>query len=68
MSSSDLTKPAHPSYGLAEETRQRILADAALMGVTKAAQLHRVSDVAIYNWRKRSSLASTITPAKDASE
>ena len=68
MPTSDLTKPAHPSYGLAEETRQRVLADAALVGVAKAAQLHRLSETAIYNWRKRSSLASTITPAKDASE
>lgn len=50
------TKPPpfhyHPDYGLPDDYRLRILADADTLGVPAAAALHRVSESCIYKWRK----------------
>lgn len=42
----------HPSYGLADETRMKILRDADAMGVKSASEKNRVSIQSIYSWRK----------------
>ena len=45
--------PWHEGYGMADETRMKILKDAELYGVKSASEMNRVSDTIIYIWRKR---------------
>lgn len=42
----------HPDFGLPDDLRLTILRDAETIGVRQAAKLHRVSESAIYLWRK----------------
>ncbi len=51
--------PFHPAYGLTDETRRQILADAERLGVVKAAALHGVHHTTVYIWRR----ATTLPPA-----
>ena len=44
--------PYHPAYGLPDEVREHILRDAEATSVAAAAEKHKVSLAAIYNWRK----------------
>lgn len=53
--------PYHADYGLPDETRVRAIKDSELIGVPKAAKIHRVSASAIYKWRR--DLKSTFTLA-----
>lgn len=53
MTTTSTNTPPHPAYGLADVTRWTILRDAEIFGVKGAAEVHGVSDTAIYNWRKR---------------
>lgn len=52
----NLTNPPpfyyHPAYGLPDDYRLRVLADAETLGVPQAAALHRLSTGCIYKWRK----------------
>lgn len=45
-------KTLHEAYGLTEDTRKAVLATAAEQGVAAAAQLHGVSKMSVYNWRR----------------
>lgn len=40
------------NYGLPDSVRRAALADAERIGVKAAAELHQISHVSIYNWRK----------------
>ncbi len=44
--------PYDPRYGLTDETRQKILKDAELMGIKEAAKINSVGVASIYRWRK----------------
>ncbi len=44
--------PYDPRYGLTDETRQKILKDAELMGIREAAKINSVGVASIYRWRK----------------
>ena len=43
----------HPKYGLADDTRLKILKDAELYGVLEAARLNNIGKSSIYRWRQR---------------
>lgn len=43
----------HPDYGLAEETRLRVLEDSDLYGIRAAAEAHGLHYTTVYNWRRR---------------
>lgn len=47
-----ITLPMHPAYGLDDKTRLMALRDAAALGVSHAAETHKVHPTAIYGWRK----------------
>jgi len=49
----------HPAYGLPDSVRIAALEDADRLGVQRAAELHKISLVSIYNWRKRVVLEET---------
>lgn len=42
----------HPHYGLADETRHKILKDAEIYGIREAAKINSVGVASIYRWRK----------------
>ena len=42
----------HPDYGLPNEVRINILSTALITSVAFAAQVHQVSQSAIYRWKK----------------
>ena len=42
----------HPDYGLPDSVRKAALEDAERIGVKAAAELHKLSHVSIYKWRK----------------
>ena len=44
--------PYHPHYGLADETRLKILKDAEIYGVKQAAAINNVDATSIYRWRR----------------
>ena len=52
--------PWNEGYGLTDETRMKILKDAEIHGVKAAAEMNRVSNTIVYQWRKR--LAHTQEP------
>lgn len=41
----------HPAYGLADETRKKVLADAAETSVQEAAKKHNIAQSTVYRWR-----------------
>jgi hypothetical protein len=54
----------HPAYGLTDEFRTLVLADAEAIGIPAAAEKHNVSTKSIQNWRKRADeLSRTRHPA-----
>lgn len=44
--------PYDTRYGLADETRQKTLKDAELLGIREAAKINSVGVSSIYRWRK----------------
>jgi hypothetical protein len=42
----------HPDYGLPDDLRLAAVRSAEQVGVPRAAEMHRVSVVSIYRWRK----------------
>lgn len=59
------TLPFHPAYGLSDRTRLMALRDAAALGVTHAAETHKVTGSAIYAWRKALLDAVAVTTSKE---
>lgn len=57
--------PFHPAYGLTDETRAKILKDAEILGVARAAEVNNVSGTAIYKWRKRIVALPPAPPTND---
>lgn len=47
----EVASPYHPAYGLADDTRKKILADAAETSVQEAAKKHNVAQSTVYRWR-----------------
>ena len=45
-------KPYHEDYGLGDEYRTKVLADAKSIGMTKAAEKNRVGLSSIYRWKQ----------------
>lgn len=46
-------QPFHPDYGYGDVFRLRVLLHSVAHGVAQAAKEHNVSQVSVYNWRKR---------------
>lgn len=58
------SEPFHPAYGLADETRKKILEDAESLGVADAAELHGVARQSVYMWRKRIATSPAHNPRR----